>query len=92
MDRWHNLRLDVVTNSQDDRLAPDEIRLDYYLDGVLKASRIPEDSPILADPTRLNWGPQRSFIVASDNSEGDRGGDSIAYFDNVRAVYSNRIG
>jgi len=88
MDRWYNLRLDIITNGQDGRLAPEEIRLDYYLDGVLKASRIPEDSPILADPDRILLGPQRSFVVVNENSEGD----SIAYFDNVRAVYLNRIG
>jgi len=88
MDRWYNLRLDIVTNSRDDRLGPEELRLDYYLDGVLKASRIPEDSPILVDPNRIGWGPQRSFVVASENSEGD----SIACFDNVRAVYRNRTG
>lgn len=88
MDRWYNLRLDIVTNSRDDRLGPEELRLDYYLDGVLKASRIPEDSPILVDPNRIGWGPQRSFVVVSENSEGD----SIGCFDNVRAVYRDRTG
>ena len=76
-----------MPGGQDDRPAADEIRLEYYLDGVLKASRSPEDSPILSDPNRITWGPQRSFIVVNDNSEGA----SIAYFDNVKAVYSDRI-
>jgi len=88
LDRWYNLRLDIVTNKQDDRLQADEIRLDYYVDGILRASRIPEDSAILIDPNRTGWGPQRSLIVTSEEGEGD----SIGYFNNVRAVYRNRIG
>jgi hypothetical protein len=88
MDRWFNLRMDVVTHDDDDTVGGGEFRLDYYLDGVLKASRFPEDAPILLDPLRIGWGPQRSCLVVSDAPLGE----CTAFFDNVRAVYKDRIG
>lgn len=87
LDTWYNLRLDIVTRKDDPSLQEDELRLDYYVNGDLKVSRIPEDSQILIDPERTGWGPQRSFVVGRDQGTGD----CIGFFDNVRAVYSNRI-
>jgi hypothetical protein len=87
LDEWHALRLDIVTGADDPRLGAQDLRLDYYLDGELKASRIPEDSAILIDPARTGLGPHRSLVVNRDGYEGD----AYGYFDNVRAVYRDRI-
>ena len=70
LDEWHALRLDIVTKADDPRLGDQDLRLDYYLDGELKASRIPEDSAILIDPARTGLGPHRSLVVtATDTRE-----------------------
>jgi hypothetical protein len=87
LDKWYNLRLDIVTKKDDSRLKDNELRLDYYLDGVFKASRIPEDSEILLDPERTGSGPHRGLIAAGGNETGT----AIGYFDNVRGVYKNRV-
>jgi hypothetical protein len=87
LDEWHNLRLDILTRRDDPTLGETELRLAYYVDGVLKASRIPEDSAILIDPTRTGLGPSRSLIVAGQKGTGV----SIGRFDNVRCVYRDRI-
>jgi hypothetical protein len=87
LDEWHALRLDIVTRADDPGLGPQDLRLDYYLDGERGASRIPEDSAILIDPARTGLGPHRSLIVTRDGYEGD----AYAYFDNVRGRYNNRI-
>jgi len=87
LDEWHALRLDIVTKADDPRLGAQDLRLDFYLDGELKASRIPEDSAILIDPARTGLGPHRSLVVIRDGYEGD----AYGYFDNVRARYKNRI-
>jgi hypothetical protein len=87
LDEWHALRLDIVTKADDPRLGDQDLRLDYYLGGELKASRIPEDSAILIDPARTGLGPHRSLVVNRDGYEGD----AYGYFDNVRAVYRDRI-
>jgi hypothetical protein len=87
LEEWHNLRLDVMIKRDDPSLSDPEIRLDYYVDGALKASRIPEDSAILIDPQRTGLGPHRSLIVTGQKGTGA----IIGRFDNVRAVYSNRI-
>jgi len=87
LDAWVKLRVDIITKKDDPSLGDDELRLDYYLNGVLKASRIPEDSQILIDPERTGLGPQRSFVVVREEGAGD----CMAFFDNVRAVYQNRI-
>jgi hypothetical protein len=87
LDEWHALRLDIMTKADDPRLGDQDLRLDYYLDGELKASRIPEDSAILIDPSRTGLGPHRSLVVTRDGYEGE----AYGYFDNVRAVYRDRI-
>jgi hypothetical protein len=87
LDEWHALRLDIVTKADDPGLGDQDLRLDYYLDGERKASRIPEDSAILIDPARTGLGPHRSLVVNRDGYEGD----AYGYFDNVRAVYRDRI-
>ncbi len=88
LDRWYNLRLDIVTERDDSSLKDNELRLDYYLDGVFKASRIPEDSEILLDPERTGAGPHRGLAVAGEEGTGI----ALGYFDNVRGVYKNRVG
>lgn len=85
-DEWHALRLDIVSRDNDPNLGALDLRLDYYLDGVLLASRIPEDSPILIDPDRTGLGPHRSLIVSRNGYEGE----ATACFDNVRARYRDR--
>jgi hypothetical protein len=88
LDKWYNFRLDIITKRDDSRLKDNELRLDYYLDGVFRASRIPEDSEILMDPERTGAGPHRSLAVAGEEGMGT----AIGYFDNVRGVYKNRVG
>jgi hypothetical protein len=87
MDRWYNLRLDVVTKKDDPSLLETELRLEYYVDGLLKASEIPVDAEILIDSARLGGGPNRSLIVSKEAELGN----AIAYFDNIRAVYKDRV-
>jgi len=88
LDRWYNLRFDFVTQRDDASLKAKELRVDFYVDGVLKASEIPEDSELLLDPTRTGVGPKR--IISVNNEVENR--TSIAFFDNIRAVYKNRVG
>jgi len=87
LDEWHTLRLDIVTRAGDPSLGPQDLRLDYYLDGARLASRVPEDSAVLIDPDRTGLGPHRSLIVSRDGYEGD----AFGYFDNVLARYNNRM-
>ncbi len=87
LDEWHALRLDLVTRADDPGLGPQDIRLDYYLDGSRLAWRVPEDSAILIDPERTGLGPHRSLVVGRDAYEGE----AAARFDNVRARYRDRI-
>ena len=88
LDEWHAVRLDILTKAEDPALGETDLRLDYYLDGTLRASRIPEDSAILIDPSRTGLGPHRTLIVSRDAYEGE----AVGYFDNVHAVYRDRIG
>ena len=88
LDEWHSVRLDIVTRAVDPALGEADLRLDYYLDGTFRAARIPEDSAILIDPARTGLGPHRALIVSRDSYEGQ----AVGYFDNVRAVYKDRIG
>ena len=81
LDTWYNLRMDIKHKS------PTEIQIDYYVDGELGASSVPEDSEILLDPNRIEFGPSRSFEFANR----EIGKSAIAYIDNVKAVYRNRI-
>ncbi len=86
-DEWHTFRLNIATKADDPSLGDQDVRLEYYLDGTLMAARIPEDSPILIDPSRLGFGPYRSLIISRDWYEGE----AFGYFNNVRAVYRDRI-
>jgi hypothetical protein len=87
-DTWYNLRMDMVTKKDDGSLKDNELRIDYYVNGVLELSSIPEDSDVILDPKRTGAGPSRILTAgtAQDNKS------AVFYFDNVRAVYKNRIG
>ncbi len=87
-DRWYNLREDIVTRQDDPGLAADVIRLDFYINEELMGSLLPADAPILLDSERTGVGPNRALAVF--NQEGAP--SAVAYFDNVRAVYGDRIG
>lgn len=86
-DVWHNLRLGISTKADDPSLGEQDVRLEYYLDGTLMATRIPEDSAILLDPSRLGFGPYRELFVSRDRYEGQ----VLGYFNNIRGVYRDRI-
>ncbi len=86
-DRWYNLREDIVTRQDDAALAADEIRLDFFVDGVFQGSLFPQDGPILLDSERTGVGPNRSLVVFN----GENSPSAVAYFDNVQAVYRDRI-
>jgi hypothetical protein len=86
-DEWHAFRLNIATKADDPSLGDQDVRLEYYLDGTLMATRTPEDSAILLDPSRLGFGPYRSLIISRAWYEGE----AFGYFNNVRAVYRNRI-
>lgn len=86
-DRWYNLRQDIVTRKDDGRLKENELRVDFYLDGALAASEIPEDSELLLDPARTGIGPKRILTLANDWKDGT----SVAFLDNVKAVYKNQV-
>jgi hypothetical protein len=86
-DVWHNLRLGISTKADDPSLGELDVRLEYYLDGTLMATRIPEDSAILLDPSRLGFGPYRELFVSRDRYSGQ----AFGYFNNIRGVYRNRI-
>ena len=87
LDKWYNLRLDIITRAEDPTLKDTEFRLEYYVDGVLKETEIPEDCELLLDPARTRYGPTRFLIIYAEQADGE----SIAFFDNVRAVYKNRL-
>jgi hypothetical protein len=87
LDKWYNLRLDVVTNNDDVSLPANQFRLDYYVDGIWAVSEIPIDAEILIDPARTGGGPIRSLIVSKEAEVGT----AIAFFDNIKAVYEDRV-
>jgi len=87
LDKWYNLRLDIITQAKDPSLRDTEFRIEYYVDGVLKETETPEDSEILLDPARTRYGPTRFLIIYAEQADGE----CLAYFDNVRAVYKNRL-
>jgi hypothetical protein len=87
LDTWYNLRQDIVTHKEDSTLREDEFRIDYYLDGGLAASEIPEDAALLLDPRRIGVGPKRILTLGNDRNDGT----SVAFVDNVKAVYSDRV-
>jgi hypothetical protein len=86
-DTWYNVRQDIVTRAEDPSLAENQLRIDYYLNGVLKDWIVPLDGEILLDPSRLGWGPNRLLV----NFVQEERGEGIAYFDNVNGVYRNRL-
>ncbi len=88
LDRWYNLRFDIVTHAVDPTLATDQFRVEFYLDGELRASVIPEDAALLLDPSRTGVGPKRILNVSTH----EKGKTSVAFFDNIRAAYNDRIG
>jgi hypothetical protein len=81
-DRWYNFRMEIVTSVRDSSLADDELRLDFYIDGRHVWSTIPPDTDILLDPSRLAFGPIRSFACTMFDE-----GKSVLYIDNVKAAY-----
>jgi hypothetical protein len=87
LDRWYDLRMDILTRADDPSIGEQELRLDFYADGVFGGSLIPEDSALLLDPERTGAGPNRSLVVFCD----ERAVGTVGYFDNVRAVYENRL-
>jgi hypothetical protein len=86
-DTWYNLRMDMVTKKDDNSLNDNELRIDYYVNGALLLSSIPEDSDVILDPQRTGAGPSRILTVGTSQDNKS----AVAYFDNVRAVYKNRI-
>jgi len=87
LDTWYNLRMEVVTQRDDPTLKDNELRVDYYVNGELLGSDVPEDGGLLLDPERTGAGPHRFLRLCNTVPEGE----SFAFFDNVRAVYLNRI-
>jgi len=87
MDTWYNLRQEVITRKEDPSLKDNEFRIDYYVNGILRGAEIPEDAELLLDPKRTGWRPNRLLIIYAEKAEGE----SIGFFDNVRAVYKNKI-
>jgi len=86
-DTWYSFRMDVVTRRDDPSLATNELRIDYYVNGELKGYDFPMDGELLLNPERTGMGPDRYVRLLVENPIGE----SIAYFDNIKAVYSNRI-
>lgn len=86
-DVWYNLRMDMVTQKDDSTLDDKELRIDFYVNGALLASTIPEDSAVVLDPALTDAGPSRVLTVGTNQD----GQSAVFYFDNVRAVYRNRI-
>jgi len=86
-DTWYSFRMDVVTQRDDSALAANELRIDYYINGELKGYDFPWDGELLLNPERTGAGPDRYVRLLVENPVGE----SIAYFDNIKAVYSNRI-
>jgi hypothetical protein len=87
LDTWYNLRMAVVTQRDDPALKSNEFRVEYYVNDELLASDVPEDSGLLLDPEKTGAGPHRFLRLCVTVPEGE----SMAFFDNVRAVYLNRI-
>jgi len=86
-DTWYSFRMDVVTQRDDPALAANELRVDYYVNGELRGYDFPMDGELLLNPERTGMGPDRYVRLLVENPVGE----SIAYYDNIKAVYSNRI-
>jgi len=87
LDRWYNLRFDIVTHDDDGGVPANQFRVDFFVDGVLLASEVPEDAELLLDPARTGAGPKRILTLYN----GEEGRTNVSCFDNVRAVYKDRI-
>jgi len=86
-DSWYTVRQDIVTWREDPTLKDNELRIKYYVNGVLKGTEFPIDSELLLDPNRTGWGPNRlliNYVVEAD-------GEGVVFFDNIKGVYRNRI-
>ncbi len=86
-DSWYTVRQDIVTWREDPTLKDNELRIKYYVNGVLKGTEFPVDSELLLDPNRTGWGPNRlliNYVVEAD-------GEGVVFFDNIKGVYRNRI-
>jgi hypothetical protein len=79
--------MDVVTKRDDPSLKANEFRIDYYVNGTLKETEIPLDAGLLLDPNRTGWGPHRLFVVFAEQADGE----CLGFFDNIKAVYRDRI-
>ncbi len=80
-DVWFNLRMDLSKNNNS------KLQIDFFVNDTLKYSEIPPDSEILLDPSRLAFGPKRSFETYQKNFNGN----IIVFTDNIKAVYKNRV-
>lgn len=80
-DTWYNLRIDIQ------KISKKKIEISYYVNGELLLSGVPEESAILLDPSKLEWGPHRQLYIWS----GAKKGKVFAFFDNVRAIYPQQI-
>ena len=80
----------MVTNEDENGkdLKDNELRIDFYVNGKLVDSEIPEDSALLLNPDKTDFGPSRSIELWQPQG----GKDGIAFVDNVKAVYKNRTG
>jgi len=87
LDTWYNLRMDIVTQRDDPSLKVNEFRIDYYVNGTLRETEIPQDAELLLDPARTGWGPHRLLVVFTEQADGE----CLGFFDNIKAVYSDRI-
>ncbi len=87
LDTWYNLRMDIVTQRDDPSLKANEFRIDYYVNGTLRETEIPLDAELLLDPTRTGWGPHRLLVVFTEQATGE----CLGFFDNIKAVYRDRI-
>lgn len=83
---WYNLRMDIETKDDDPTLKDTEFRVKFYVNGVEKAAEIPEDSAILLDPNKTDFGPKRSVSFVNTGGKPIR-----AFADNFKAVYKNRV-
>jgi hypothetical protein len=86
-DIWYNVRQDILTHQEDPTLGENQLRIEYYVNGILKEAEIPQDSEILLNPERTGWGPNRLLV----NYLLEEGGQGVVYYDNVKGVYRNRI-
>lgn len=82
-DRWYNLRLESK------KISSTEIQFSFFVDGNLMTTWVPSDSEILLNlkDSDIFFSPARNLIIYKPNPDGD----AVAYFDNVRGVYENRI-